>query len=201
MPGKDSRWWKGGRLLLRSKGKDDDDNHQEATALPPAAEQTPIQEAAQREGPVQPEQFWDQAYDDLKHEEPKLFEFYETILSYDLDSSRGTRGNVIEQDRTKRRAQMDHLLNAGMDKTAKLAEVEKNIGDAISVVLSVKTAIGLGLQAVPIAALAWTGVCVVLEASSPSTVRLLCSDHFRFFKTPSARQLRIGKESVRSFPT
>ena len=111
-----------------------------------------------------PEQLWDQAYDGLKHDEPKLFELYETILSRDLE---GVKGNVIEQNRTKRRSQMDRLLNTGLEKTARLVHVEKNIGDAINIVLSVKAAVGSALQTVPIAAVAWTGVCVALQASSP----------------------------------
>ena len=40
---------------------------------------------------------------------------------------------------------MDRLLNAGLDRTQKLANVEKNIGDAINIVLSVKEAIGSAL--------------------------------------------------------
>jgi hypothetical protein len=60
---------------------------------------------------------------------------------------------------------MYSLLNTGLDKTEKLAKVENNIGDAINIVLSIKKAIGSGLQAVPIAALAWAGVCVALQAS------------------------------------
>ena len=74
-------------------------------------------------------------------------------------------GNVIEQNPKKRQSQMDRLLNTGLDKTAKLAKVEKNISDAINIVLSVKEAMGCGLQAVPVAALAWTGVCIALQAS------------------------------------
>jgi hypothetical protein len=115
-----------------------------------------------------PEQLWDQAYDDLKHDESesKLFDLYESILSCRLDGSKGAKGNVIEQNRMKRRSQMDWLLGKGLDKTAMLVHVEKNIGDAINIVLSVKEAIGSALQAVPIAALAWTGVCVALQASA-----------------------------------
>jgi hypothetical protein len=121
-----------------------------------------------------PEQLWDRAYDDLKADEPKLLKLYETILSRELDdSSKEAKENVIEQrDSVKRRSQMDCLLNAGLDKTQKLAKVEKNIGDAINIVLSVKEAIGSALQAVPIAALAWAGVCVALQASLPS--RFVC---------------------------
>jgi hypothetical protein len=40
-----------------------------------------------------PELLWEQAYDDLKHDEPKLFELYKTILSRDLE---GVKGNIIE---------------------------------------------------------------------------------------------------------
>jgi hypothetical protein len=125
--------------------------------------------------PSLPEQLWDQAYDDLKADEPTLVELYETILSHELDSSsKGEKGNVIEQiDQPKRRSQMDRLLNTGLDKTKKLVKVEKNIGDAINIVLSVKDAIGSALQAVPIAALAWAGVCVALQASLPSEIYLL----------------------------
>lgn len=190
MAGKKIRWpWEGNRLVSRSKGKGDgnrppstgETQSHPAALLPnptassapepattPSAKHYPAPGAAQEEPVVQPEQLWDQAYDDLKRDEPKLLDFYEAILSRELDSSRGAKENIIDQDRERRRSQMDHLLNVGLDKTAKLAKVEKNMGDAIKVVLSVKEAIGSGLQAVPIAALAWTGVCVVLEVSPPS---------------------------------
>ena len=55
-----------------------------------------------------------------------------------------------------------------MDKTAeiiKVRKVEKNIGDVINIVFSVKDVIGGVLQAVPIAAVAWVGICVALQVS------------------------------------
>jgi hypothetical protein len=69
-----------------------------------------------------------------------LLNLYETILSHELDdSSKEAKENVIEQrDPVKRRSQMDRLLNAGLDKTQKLAKVEKKIGDAINIVLTVE---------------------------------------------------------------
>lgn len=69
----------------------------------------------------------------------------------------------------ERRSQMDRLLNTRLDKISKLRDVEKIIGNAIYIVLSVKEAIGSALQSVPIAALAWIGVWVALQASYPST--------------------------------
>lgn len=60
---------------------------------------------------------------------------------------------------------MDNLLQLGLKATEKLAKTEKNICVAINIVLSLKDAIGGALQPVPVAALAWTGVCVALQAS------------------------------------
>lgn len=175
--------------------------------IPPVAATTPrAQEASSVKVlpaiPIEPEQLWDQAYDDLKHDNPKLIELYETILSPDLDnSSKGAKGNVIEQkDRTKRRSQMESLLNTGLDKTEKLAKVEKNIGDAINIVLSVKEAIGSALQAVPIAALAWTGVCVALQVSLPFGIHLLALTVFVGISQPNQRGESESRRNYRGGP-
>ncbi|CAK7233203.1 hypothetical protein SEUCBS140593_008524 [Sporothrix eucalyptigena] len=103
------------------------------------------------------EHFWDQAYDDLKADEHKLITLYEVILSRELGGSESTE-NAITANEAERRSQMERLLDIGLDKTAKLANVEKDIGGAIDIVLSVKDAVGSALQAVPVAAVAWTGV-------------------------------------------
>lgn len=129
--------------------------------------------------PFRPEQLWDQAYDDLKAEEPKLLTQYEMTLSRELeDSSKEATVNVIETNPAKRRSQMDGLLKKGLDKTEKPAQIEQKIGNAIGIVLSVKEAIALGLQAVPIAALAWTGVCFALQASPPPDISSAGSHDF-----------------------
>jgi hypothetical protein len=49
---------------------------------------------------------------------------------------------------------MDCLLNTSLDKTARLVYVEKNIGNAIKIVLFIKEAVSSALQAVLIAAVA-----------------------------------------------
>jgi hypothetical protein len=132
-----------------------------------------------------PEDLWDQAYDDLKNNQPKLLEFYEAILSRELGgSSKEVKENGIEkEDWIKRRSQMDRLLNTGLDRTKKLAEVENNMGDAINIVLSIKDAISSALKPVPIAALAWTGVCITLEVRLPSTFIYWLSPFHRYFQT------------------
>jgi hypothetical protein len=45
----------------------------------------------------------------------------------------------------KRRSQIDRLLNTSLDKIARLVHIEKNIGDAINIVLSIKEAVGSAL--------------------------------------------------------
>ena len=114
---------------------------------------------------IPPELLWDQAYDDLKKDDPALIKSYETILSLELGNSRSSSENVIQETRAGRRSQMENLLKVGLERTAKLSKVERGIGRAISVVTSVKSAIGSGLSAVPVAAVVWTSVCVALEVS------------------------------------
>lgn len=91
-----------------------------------------------------------------------MFKLYKTILLHNLNGFEDVKGNVIEQNQTKRRSQIDRFLNTSLDKTARLVHVEKNISDAINIVLSVKEAVSSALQAVLIAAVAWTSICVAL---------------------------------------
>ncbi|KAJ5570039.1 uncharacterized protein N7459_009469 [Penicillium hispanicum] len=112
---------------------------------------------------IPPELLWDQAYDEIKKEEPKLVASYETVLSHELGGSESPSENVIQESQVERRSQMDKLLETGLEKTARLSKVEQGIGTAISVVMSVKSAITSGLSSVPVAAVAWTSVCVALE--------------------------------------
>ena len=88
----------------RLKGKDDG-NRQDGKVAPPVVPATPSKSSAQTEPTIQPEQLWDQAYDDLKNNQPRLLEYYEAILSRELgDSSKEVKENGIEkEDRTKRR--------------------------------------------------------------------------------------------------
>jgi hypothetical protein len=60
---------------------------------------------------------------------------------------------------------MGQLVHAGLKKTEKGAKVKQGIGQAMQVVLSAKDIISSAIQAVPQAALAWTGVCFALQVS------------------------------------
>ncbi|KFY96114.1 hypothetical protein V498_02885 [Pseudogymnoascus sp. VKM F-4517 (FW-2822)] len=113
---------------------------------------------------------WDEAYDELRRLEPELVKAYEKILSHDYKISRETeraQENLIEQDdRTRRRSQMDQILRGILQNSGKPTGAERRVEDAINVVLSLKQVISSSLQPVPIAALAWTGVCIGLQLTS-----------------------------------
>lgn len=116
---------------------------------------------------------WDEAYDELRRLEPELVKAYEKILSHDYKTSRETeraQENLIEQDdRTRRRLQMDQILRGILQNSGKPTGAERRVEDAINVVLSLKQVIGSSLQPVPIAALAWTGVCIGLQVINRRT--------------------------------
>ncbi|KAK4248937.1 hypothetical protein C7999DRAFT_30627 [Corynascus novoguineensis] len=96
-----------------------------------------------------PARLWDRAYDDLKREESELIEIYEKILSRQLQDGPGSAvpesqpNTIARDDADARRRQMARLIRAG------LTRLRGRQNSAI--------------QAVPQAALAWSGVCLALE--------------------------------------
>lgn len=119
-----------------------------------------------------PERLWDRAYDDLKIHDAALVQTYESILSRKLGGQgfdapvTESEQNIIAQDDTHaRRNQMRQLIHEGLNKTATEAKVKGAIGTATEFIFSAKDIISSAVQAVPQAALAWTGVCVALEVS------------------------------------
>ncbi|KAK3946786.1 hypothetical protein QBC32DRAFT_329042 [Pseudoneurospora amorphoporcata] len=115
-----------------------------------------------------PVRLWDRAYNDLKREEAELVDAYEKLLSRQLQDGPGSavpesQPNTIAQNNSDRRRQMTQLINAGLAKTEREAKVKESLSTAVDVVLSARDIINSAIQAVPQAALAWTGICIVLE--------------------------------------
>ncbi|KAK4232875.1 NACHT domain-containing protein [Achaetomium macrosporum] len=116
-----------------------------------------------------PVRLWDRAYNDLKQEEPELVDAYEKILSRQLEDGPGSavpesQPNTIAQNNSDaRRRQMAQLIYAGLDKTEREFKIKEGLGVAVDVVLSARSIISSAIQAVPQAALPWTGICVALE--------------------------------------
>jgi hypothetical protein len=124
--------------------------------------------------PSPSERLWDRAYDELKDKEckeSKWVDAYEKIMTRVLEkgdlspTAPELDENVIEIDLATRRLQMNKLVEDGLKKTEKLANVMKGIGDAIRVIDSVKVTIGKAIESVPYAGIAWAGVCFALQVS------------------------------------
>lgn len=98
-----------------------------------------------------------------------MIDAYERILSEELkddnpDPDLTPYQNTIEQvDKTKRWSQMERLVQARLKKTEREDEFKQTAGEVMQGILSVKDAVSSALQAVPQAALAWTGVCFALQ--------------------------------------
>ncbi|KAH8800439.1 WD40-repeat-containing domain protein [Xylogone sp. PMI_703] len=117
---------------------------------------------------------WNTAYDQLKQQEPKLVKEYEKILSQKLENGdlKGPQlhENSIEQvDINKRWSQMEQLARASLKKTERENEVKQVVNAALRGVTSLNALIETALQAIPQAALAWTGVCFAIQVLVNST--------------------------------
>ncbi|KPA36057.1 nwd1 protein [Fusarium langsethiae] len=122
------------------------------------------------------ERLWNQAYDELKANEPKLVEAYEKILSVKLHGNDPSSvacestENEIEGSCETRRHQMQRLVRDGLDWTQKQASVKRGIDEVLEVVQPVRGIVDKAIQAAPEAAIAWVGVCLGLEIlSNPVT--------------------------------
>lgn len=137
-----------------------------AAALAPARTHAKTKRSSARG----PEDIWDQAYDSLREDDAKLVDAYEKILSsrpsaIDSASEATEPQNTIDRTPEARREQMHKLIQDGLQKTNREAKIIQGIGEAAQFVLSANDMISTALQAVPQAALAWTGVCLALQVS------------------------------------
>ncbi|KAL3587909.1 hypothetical protein FPOAC2_13808 [Fusarium poae] len=118
------------------------------------------------------ERLWNEAYDKLKENEPKLVGVYEKILSAKLhgdDPSSATRestDNEIGETPRTRCGQMQQLVQAGLDRTQKQASIKQGIDEGLQAVQEVRRIVDKALHAAPEAAVAWVGVCLGLEILS-----------------------------------
>lgn len=132
---------------------------------------------------------WDRAYDDIKREEAALVGTYEKILSGLLKDGLGSAvtesqpNTIAQNDSDARRCQMTRIIRAGLEKTEKEAKAKERVGVAVDSVLSVKNVISLAIQAVPQAAVPWTGVCVALEVRHSAIDSMHDADFARHLPT------------------
>ncbi|KAH6883570.1 NACHT domain-containing protein, partial [Thelonectria olida] len=118
---------------------------------------------------------WNQAYNELKVSQTKTVEAYEKILSGELhrnDSTAtlGTKENEIGQTQETRWCQMKQLVQAGLERTRRQADIKQGIEDGLQAISAVRGIVDKAVQTAPEAALAWVGVCLGLEIlSNPIT--------------------------------
>ncbi len=122
-----------------------------------------------------PNRIWDVAYDRLKEKEPKLVDAYERILSQDSQENglthlglRLDENLVAQTDNNQRRLQMEQIVQRGLKETEKESKTRHIVGTVLGGVLSLNDLVSASLQAIPQAALAWSGVCFALQVGLPN---------------------------------
>lgn len=122
--------------------------------------------------PSLPERLWNQAYEQAKAADLNTVDTYETILSSRLShgdadpTDLASQQNEIEQNPEKRWIQMHRLVQDGLHRTEKEANVKQGMEDGIQAAMAVKEVVDKAIKAAPEAALAWVGVCFVLEVGT-----------------------------------
>lgn len=115
------------------------------------------------------DQFWDHAYDRLKSDKPELVDHYEKILSLRLgnpqEASENHAKNIISSNRDERQLQLDRLLQNVLGQIEKHSSPKGNIRAALSITLSLKSAIDSGADPVTVPPVIWSALCVALEVS------------------------------------
>ncbi|KAL6838094.1 hypothetical protein V8C40DRAFT_231591 [Trichoderma camerunense] len=112
------------------------------------------------------QRLWDQAYNDLKDEEPKLIYDYERILMAQL-SQNNLESLITEESRCR---QMLQLVQEGLDQMQKVASSKVGTDEGLQAVQALRGIVDKEVKAAPEAAVALVGVCYGLEIiSDPMT--------------------------------
>lgn len=114
------------------------------------------------------ERLWNQAYDDLKTSEAKTVETYEKLLSTELHKA-GSGENKIGQTLEARSSQMQQLVQLGLERTKKIANIKASVADGLDVVDSLKGIIDQAVKASPEASIAWAGISFGVEVGFKSS--------------------------------
>ncbi|KAK1837656.1 WD domain-containing protein [Colletotrichum chrysophilum] len=135
-------------------------------------------------------QIWNDAYDEAKKDEPKIFEQYEQILSVQLrktstrTSDAANETDAIKQDTLGRQLQMIKLVELGLEKTEKRAMVKGKIMEGMQPVLNIKEFIATAVKSEPTAAIAWVGVTTCMDIiTNPVTEPGINRDGVKFLQT------------------
>ncbi|WYZ35562.1 hypothetical protein EsH8_X_000209 [Colletotrichum jinshuiense] len=133
----------------------------------PATSTQPLASQSETSAPRLQTRLWDEAYNKLKSKEPQIVGEYEKFLSAELQNRDSipvaAAENPIAPVLHERRDHMEQLVKIGLQRTEKGAAMKENISDILQIVSPVKELVKSCVQGAPEAALAWVGVCFVLE--------------------------------------
>lgn len=116
---------------------------------------------------------FDQAYDEVKKDEPGVVEAYEKILSGQLSSDvaatdvEGDPDNIIGKTAAMRKDQMNRLVDEGRVRTEKVAAIKENINKVIEPFNHLRSVISWAVRSEPAASAAWVGITTLLDACYP----------------------------------
>ncbi|PTB65061.1 WD40 repeat-like protein [Trichoderma citrinoviride] len=162
-------------LTINGPAPEQGSSIQDPPALETGIELAPEPEEDDEEGKPAPspsDEIWDNAYDELKVEEPALLQAYERILTTQLLSQNDTTtkaievagGNRIDQhDKENRRSQMQKLVRNGLDKISRESKAKSRMDDVLPIINASKDIVTNVVKGVPQAALPWAAVSLSLE--------------------------------------
>jgi hypothetical protein len=142
-----------------------------AKETPPLDDNTgPVTDAAKKGGP------WDEAYKSLTKDFPRLVEHYEAILAKEEEDEGGEsekRSAIGISHSESRLASLASKKLEAIDESrlrirlgSKTIVVNDGVDQVLKVVIAAKEFVSGVVASEPHAALAWTGVCLVLPVSS-----------------------------------
>lgn len=117
---------------------------------------------------------WNEAYDSLRKDEPKLVDAYERIISSKLKSTdqatnlpnsveRADTSNAIYQDQERRCQQMQIFIEHELNQTATSTASSRKTSRSLHVMGALREAVGTALHTVPQGAVAWAAVVMGLD--------------------------------------
>lgn len=125
-------------------------------------------------------ELWDQAFEQLREEDPKLVKKYEAQISLHVSTMVGTTVAISGLGKVQRREQMEVLVKKKLeeDEDGKwripLGDDHIAIRDLARHVVSIvdwgKEFVGSALEPSPYGSIAWAGVCLLLPVSTFSSV-------------------------------
>ncbi|KAH7186864.1 hypothetical protein DER44DRAFT_184096 [Fusarium oxysporum] len=141
------------------------------TRPPPQAPRSPLTSTEPETSPLSnlQEQIWNQAYDELKRNEPKIVEAFEKIVFAELCGHETSpefaerTGKEVMSDQTSRSHKMRQLIQDGLGRTKKEGSIKQGIDEGLQAVHTVRGTMDRAVHAAPEAAVAWAAAYLGLE--------------------------------------